>query len=238
MTSTNPASQAFQWLVGKGYTPAQAAGIVGNLQHESGFNTRATHDQGTGFGIAGWRDPTPGQGRWTGLKNFAAQNRSDPASLETQLGYLDWELKNKEHRARDALAKAQTPQQAAAAFLHFERPQGYDPNNPLASHGAANRVGLAQKAFATEGAGLPAGTQNAPAGNVGQMAAGVPPQQQQPPSAMARMMPGLLTGYQAMFGTPQQAPQPEPIGLLPMQRQQPTPFDAQRYAGLLSGGFT
>jgi hypothetical protein len=87
-----------------------------------------------------------------------------------------------------------------------------------------------------EGSPTPAGTQNAPAGNVGQMAAGVSPQPQQR-SPVAGMMPGLLAGYQAMFGTPQQAPQPEPIGLLPMQRQQPTPFDAQRYAGLLSGGF-
>src|SRR5688572_7351571 len=35
------AAEAMQFFIGKGYSPHQAAGIVGNLMHESGLNTAA-----------------------------------------------------------------------------------------------------------------------------------------------------------------------------------------------------
>lgn len=138
----------FGELTKLGYSPAQAAGILGNLQTESKLDPNAVGDKGTSYGIAQWHNE-----RKAGLDKFAASKgllASDPLA---QIQYLDWELKNREPRANQALQAAKTPQEAAAAFLHFERPQGYSAANPLASLGAdqrvANAVNIAKMSGAT-----------------------------------------------------------------------------------------
>lgn len=127
--------RAYGALTQLGYSPAQAAGILGNLKTESGLNPSAVGDGGTSYGLAQWHND-----RWAGLKNYAASHGMSQADPVAQINYLDWELKNKEPRAYKALQSAGTPQDAAAAFLHFERPQGYTADNPLASMGAQKRV--------------------------------------------------------------------------------------------------
>ena len=92
------AAMALSFLQEKGWSQQAAAGMVGNLIQESGknLNTRAVHDGGTGIGIAGFRDPKPGQGRKTNLMNFARQRNMDPFDLKTQLSFVDHELRTSE----------------------------------------------------------------------------------------------------------------------------------------------
>lgn len=45
-------------LTGAGFSMAQAAGIMGNAQNESGFNPEAVGDGGTSFGLVQWHEPS------------------------------------------------------------------------------------------------------------------------------------------------------------------------------------
>lgn len=142
----DPQATALAYFIDKGYTPQQAAGIVGNLVQESGssLNTRAVHDGGTGFGIAGFRDPTPGRGRKTNLLNFAKSSGADPSDLFTQLDFVHRELQGPEGTANRNLQRASDPASAATAFVGYERPQGWSAENPMGAHGITNRIGNAQ----------------------------------------------------------------------------------------------
>src|SRR4051812_32496253 len=56
---------SFDYFVGKGLTPIQAAGIVGNLDQESGDSPTAVQSGGPGRGVAQWSvggrwDTSPG----------------------------------------------------------------------------------------------------------------------------------------------------------------------------------
>jgi hypothetical protein len=155
----DPRMLALQFFTQRGYSPAQAAGIVGNLVQESGqgLNTRAVHDGGTGLGIAGWRDPSPGQGRRTALRQFAASQGADVHDLTTQLSFVDHELQGPESRVGTALRAAQDPASAARAFISFERPQGWTAATPERGHGFGARVQNADQLYAafTGGGSLP-----------------------------------------------------------------------------------
>lgn len=139
--SDNSSAFAYSYLKSKGYTDAAVSGILGNLTAESGqgLNTRAVHDNGTGLGIAGWRDPQPGKGRKTNLLNFARERRQDVYDLKTQLDFLDHELKTVESGVYSRLMKASTPEAAALAFISFERPQGWTSQNPAGGHNWSGR---------------------------------------------------------------------------------------------------
>jgi hypothetical protein len=52
LQGANGAASAVRFFVGKGYTVEQAAGIVGNLHTESGFDPAAIGDNGTSGGLA------------------------------------------------------------------------------------------------------------------------------------------------------------------------------------------
>lgn len=137
---TPRAQQAVAYYVARGYTPVQAAGIVGNLMQESGPNLdlNAVGDNGTAFGIAQWRGD-----RLTNLQRFAASNGSDWRDFNTQLAFVDHELNTTERRAGDALRNASTVDDATAAMIGFERPQGWTTNNPRGGHGWNNRLRFA-----------------------------------------------------------------------------------------------
>ena len=134
------AATAVNFFMSKGYTTGQAQGIVGNLIHESGLNPNAVHDGGTGFGIAGHRLE-----RLDAMKSFAAARGKPINDFQTQLEFIDQELRTSEGRAGAAVRAATTPEQAAAAFVHFERPLDYDPSDPTKAHGYSNRVGQAKR---------------------------------------------------------------------------------------------
>lgn len=150
----DPRRQAMDQLIGYGWSPQAAAGIVGNLVQESGLDPTKVHDNGTGLGIAGWRDP-PGSanGRRTQLRQFAAARGTADTDFETQIAFLDHELRNSEKGVGDRLQGAQTATDAATVFIDFERPSGWTSANPRGGHGWAARVANAQGALADFGGG-------------------------------------------------------------------------------------
>ena len=84
---------AFDFFVAKGLTSFQAAGIVGNLDQESGVDpTIAQYGGGPGRGIAQWSVG----GRWdTGtdsVAHYASQQGQSIYSLNLQLEFIWWEL--------------------------------------------------------------------------------------------------------------------------------------------------
>lgn len=85
---------AYDFFAAKGLTNFQAAGIVGNLDQESGVNpTISQSGGGPGRGIAQWSagarwDTTPGDN----LVAYAAMQGTPTGSLSTQLGFMWYEL--------------------------------------------------------------------------------------------------------------------------------------------------
>lgn len=95
---------------GLSMSSVMAAGILGNLEVESGFSPTASN--GSHFGIAQWDG-----GRWARLLH----SYGNPYLLSSQIGFIFEELSSDFHSAYLALKKARTPAAAAAAFaLHYE----------------------------------------------------------------------------------------------------------------------
>ena len=110
--------QVFDFLVGKGLSPAGAAGILGNMKAESNFKTGALGDSGTSVGLVQWH-----ASRKDRLMSWAKEKGLDPMSVNGQLEYLWWELTNKFSRLTNLLKTIQDPYEAAYQFAkQFERP--------------------------------------------------------------------------------------------------------------------
>jgi len=99
----NKEEYAYKKMLSYGWTPDQAAGIVGNLKHESGFNTGAEGDVGykggSSFGVAQWRT-----NRLQTLKQKYGANWKD---LDNQLDFVNWELNNTHKKVGDKLRDTQ-----------------------------------------------------------------------------------------------------------------------------------
>lgn len=90
---SNPDSVA-KYLAGQlatlGLTTEQIAGVLGNIQQESGFNPKAIQDPGPGRGLAQWSVDE----RWAELKKWAKKNGDlNPWEAETQVAYILKEMK-------------------------------------------------------------------------------------------------------------------------------------------------
>lgn len=115
---TGSKKQAYEFFIGKGLNPHQAAGIVGNLMQESGLKTSIKGDGGKAFGIAQWHPD-----RQKGLEALAKSLGTSKSDFNTQLEYVWQELNTTEKRALDKLMQAKTVEQATSAFCqHYERP--------------------------------------------------------------------------------------------------------------------
>ena len=115
---TPNAKKALEFFIDKGWTPEQAAGIVGNLQAEStdAINPNATNPKNGMYGIAQWDTK-----RREDFKQIIGRDIKG-STLEQQLEFLDWELKHKEKFAGEKLKQTKTPQEAAIIFeKHYER---------------------------------------------------------------------------------------------------------------------
>jgi hypothetical protein len=114
---------------GLGLTPPQAAGLVGNLQAESGANINPNAppgDQGTAFGSAQWRGP-----RLAALQQYAARQGLDPMTTAAQQGFMRQEMIGQGNRmpteggAYAGLTATNTPAGAATAVDRlYERSSG------------------------------------------------------------------------------------------------------------------
>ncbi|MFH0834403.1 MAG: phage tail tip lysozyme [Patescibacteria group bacterium] len=114
----NPAIAAeFLKLSPLGLAPWQIAGVIANIKAESNFNPRAFNPAEGAEGICQWR-----LGRREALYAFAKSHDTDPHSLRAQLMFLVHELQTTESSALAQLKRAQTPEEAAAAFnRYYER---------------------------------------------------------------------------------------------------------------------
>ena len=145
----NSESGALQYFVSKGWTQAQAAGIVGNLVHESGGGRLNPGALNPGDGSDG--SDSIGIGQWNGtraaaLKTFAAAQGKPVGDLGTQLAFVQHELETSESPAAARLRGASTPQDAAAAFAFgYERPQGFQTGDINQVRGGQNRVDQANR---------------------------------------------------------------------------------------------
>lgn len=134
---------AYQFFTGRGWSPVAAAGIVGGLVHESGLKTGALNpgdgaDGSDSIGLAQWNSD-----RAAALKQFAAAKGKDWRDYGTQLEFVDRELRSSEVGAAAKLNAATTPREAAAAFVTFERPQGWE-RGATSAHGWGNRLRQAE----------------------------------------------------------------------------------------------
>jgi len=127
------ATTVFRFLRGKGLSPAQAAGVVGSLQQESGkgLSPTAQNPSSGAYGI----------GQWLGGRKSALMSQPNPASLRTQLNHLWSELQGPERGALAKIKQAHTLADAASAWTWgFERPGRAEANVPA-------RVSNAQAVF-------------------------------------------------------------------------------------------
>lgn len=144
------AQYAYNFYLQRGYSPQAAAGIVGNIHAESGFNTNASGDKGSAYGLTQLRGD-----RQQGLYDYANKNGLDPSSMDAQLGYVDYEMRTGRDagaaRAYQQLQNAQTPSQAASAFMNnYERPNA-DPN----VNNIAGRQSFANNIYGVDPSSLP-----------------------------------------------------------------------------------
>lgn len=120
-TGSPEAAQSF--FESKGWTKEQAAGIVGNLAVESGFQTDAVGDNGNAYGIAQWNK----KGSPERIANFQKVMGKSlyGSSFQEQLEFVNWELNNSEKGAGNRLRQATTTDDAAAIVdKYYERSSG------------------------------------------------------------------------------------------------------------------
>jgi hypothetical protein len=120
--NTNP-ERAFNFFVAYGFTPFQAAGVVGNLMQESGptLNTSA-EAAGTeqSYGIAQWNRATP---RYDELVEFSSDLGLPWTDLDAQLQFIIFELEKYSYLGLSQLRASTTIEEAVVAFeTKYERP--------------------------------------------------------------------------------------------------------------------
>lgn len=123
----------------KGWTREQALGVAANIEQESGFRPNAVGDGGKAYGIAQWHPDRQA--------NFqrAMGKPIQGSSIEDQVSFIDWELRNTEKRAGDILGRAKTAQESGSLFsLHYERPLARDKEAANRGRRAAAMAGEAE----------------------------------------------------------------------------------------------
>ena len=144
--------KVFNYFVGKGYTEEQAAGILGNMIHESGVEPMrlqstpsgtatpsstieglgVLNDGDVGWGIVQWSPP--GKMITPSLNSGVTYERIDTLAYQVDFVWKQLEgtaIAINEQSAGDKLKEATTPEDAAYAFgRYYERFTGStDPNN-------------------------------------------------------------------------------------------------------------
>ena len=117
-------------LIAQGWTPAQAAGIMGNIQSESGFNPYALQGGGNSMNPAAAGNGGYGLVQWTpGSKLIPLLHGAKP-SISSEIKAMTEQLTSGSEQSAGAALRAQTdPGRAADVFgLQYERyagpPQG------------------------------------------------------------------------------------------------------------------
>jgi hypothetical protein len=135
----SPTQVAMKELTDHGLSREQAAGVIGNLQFESGLNPAAVQTQGPGRGLAMWQESGPA---WQDVLARAQRLDTPPTNLKLQLDVL-WDDLSQRHP--DALAKLKQmsgPESSVAAFANF-----YLHVAPSAEHTFKQRYDYAEQAL-------------------------------------------------------------------------------------------
>lgn len=148
---------------GKGWSRAQAGGMVGRWMQESysRLDTGAVGDKeipGASHGLGQWnRERKAAMIAYTTGKNPGGKYADHPlvlsalkaspgnrgvSNFDAQLDFGDWEIRNSpsERLAFTSLVHADNAEEASAAMMHYERPRGYRPGNPRGGHGFRQTV--------------------------------------------------------------------------------------------------
>lgn len=113
------AEMAIQHFMKSGWTREQAAGIVANLDQESGLDTGAIGDGGKARGVAQWHPD-----RQADFKAWSGKDIRQ-STLEEQLNFVNHELtQGKERSAGDKLRGSSSASEAASIVSrYYERPK-------------------------------------------------------------------------------------------------------------------
>lgn len=138
------AHYAYRYFIDKHkLAPHMAAGVVGNLMQESTMNTGARNpgdgrDGSDSIGVAQWNGS-----RAKALRSYAGDNLHD---LDTQLDFVMHEMREGPERGVwNKLQDSRNVDEATAAMISYERPQGWTAKNPRGGHGWDNRYSWAQE---------------------------------------------------------------------------------------------
>ncbi len=120
-------------VIDAGYSKEAAAGVLGNIEAESGFDSEIIESgSGVGFGLCQWS-----YGRRTALEAYAASKGVEASDVDTQIefliaeitpggganGYASYQLMTYNGYSASDWENASTPEDAAIAFCWtFERP--------------------------------------------------------------------------------------------------------------------
>jgi LysM repeat protein len=109
--------EAMDYFVGQGWTRQQAAGIVANLQTESGLQPNARGDGGLAYGIGQWHPD-----RQAAFQAFTGRSIQG-SSYEDQLRFVQHELTHSESGAGSRLHRATSAYDAGGVVSRdYERP--------------------------------------------------------------------------------------------------------------------
>ena len=159
--------EAMQFFQSKGWSKEQAAGIVGNLQAESGNFSSAVlsgqkrGDGGKAVGVAQWHPPRQANFQRIMGKPVAG------SSFKEQLEFVQWELNNTHKNAGDALKRATSAAEAADIIRRLYEAPSKDPVMGAHQQRITNAINLAGQSQTTPqsapgGAAAPAATPAAP----------------------------------------------------------------------------
>lgn len=131
---TDRRKEAYEYFKAAGWSPVQAAAIVGHGIAESGLDPARHQNGGNAYGGWQWDDRKPD------LLDFLTKRGLAKDDFRGQMDFVQHELSTTESFAAGKLRAATTPEEAAAAFMHFERPKGYTRANPMGGHNWAGRL--------------------------------------------------------------------------------------------------
>lgn len=142
--------KAWWFFIGKGLTPVQAAGILGNFQRESNFDPSVVNSIGA-YGLAQWLG-----GRKDNLAAYAVANNLPMENLELQLNFA-WEELNNAYKTAvlDPILATTDLFTVVDTFTRkYEIPGNYDTEVPI-------RFGYAETILAELGASTTPGSGSA-----------------------------------------------------------------------------
>lgn len=152
LSGSSTQAKVWNFLKSKGFSDAQAAGVMGNFEQESKFNPAAEQMKGWvgGKGLAQW------DSRKNQLKAFASKRGKSWKDLQVQLAFMWEEMMTTENKAYRALKGTTSVVQAANVFQKQYERAGIP--NQGARNSAANKYYNQFKGTNGTGGGIVPGT--------------------------------------------------------------------------------